>query len=107
MIYSIMPVLMDWSMDSFLDSVKEKLEGWVGVVIAIIGIVMIAAGVYQIAKGLAGHGKAQVSWPVAILLVVIGGLFVGLAGISLFKDIGEGAKTTIDDLGNGVFLPFL
>lgn len=107
MIYSIMPVLMDWSMDSFLESVRDKLKGWVGIVIVIIGIVMIAAGVYQIAKGLAGHGKAQVSWPVAILLVVIGGLFVGLAGISLFEDIGKGAQTTIEELGDGVFLPFL
>lgn len=108
MLMSIMPVFMNWSLDSFLNRVKDKLSGWGGILIVIIGIVMIIAGVYQIAKGLAGHGKAQISWPIAILLVVLGGVFVAISSIALFENIGKGMQTTIEDLGNGsTFIPFL
>lgn len=116
MITSIMPVLMEWSVGEFLKTLKGNMSSWVAGIIGIIGVIMVGAGIYQVAKGLAAHGKAQISWPVAILLIVLGGLFISVSALNLFVDIGKGAQTTINNLGEGkvedavdkknVFLPF-
>lgn len=90
-----------WTLENFLKNAFQKLKGWGGILVTIIGIVMLVAGIYQVAKGLISHGKTQVSWPIAIILILLGAAlaFAGVWG--LMSDIGTGAKGTIEALGEG------
>lgn len=90
-----------WTLENFLNNAFKKLKGWGGILVTIIGIVMLVAGIYQVAKGLISHGKTQVSWPIAIILILLGAAlaFAGVWG--LMSDIGTGARGTIESLGEG------
>lgn len=105
------PVLADsgWSLTKFLDNAFKTLGTWGKVIITIIGVVMLVAGIYQVAKGLISHGKTQVSWPVAILLILIGGALAFASMWDTLKNIGQGSKETIQELGNegSIFLTWL
>lgn len=104
------PILADsngWTLENFLNNAFSKLKGWGGILVTIIGVVMLVAGIYQVAKGLISHGKTQVSWPIAIILILLGAAlaFAGVWG--LMSDIGTGTRGTIEALGEGVILPGL
>lgn len=90
-----------WTLENFLTNAFKKLKGWGGILVTIIGIVMLVAGIYQVAKGLISHGKTQVSWPIAIILILLGAA-LAFAGVwALMGDIGTGARGTIEALGEG------
>lgn len=90
-----------WTLENFLKNAFKKLGNWGSILITIIGVVMLVAGIYQVAKGLISHGKTQVSWPIAILLILLGAAlaFAGVWGI--FEAVGTGTKGTIEALGEG------
>ena len=62
----LMNVAMDWSFDSFLVNLREKLKVWGSGAIMILGVVMILAAVFQIGKGFIMGARAQTSWGMAI-----------------------------------------
>lgn len=98
---------MDWDIGSFLQNATSTLKGWGGLVIMLVGVIMIIVGVVKIASGLISHGKKQVSWVVAILLIIIGGAFLA-GGWGFVSKIAEGGLNTINDLGEngGTIIPY-
>ena len=98
-------VPMAWDLGSFLQNATETLKQWGGYLIILIGVVMVIASVYQIAKGLISHGKTQTNWAIAIILLILGGAFM-VGGFSFVSNIASGGKKTIEDLGQTI-LPML
>lgn len=96
---------MAWDLGSFLQNATETIKQWGGYLIILIGVVMVIAAVYQIAKGLMSGGKTQVNWAVAIVLLILGGAFM-VGGFSFVSNIASGGKKTIEDLGQTI-LPML
>lgn len=96
---------MAWDLGSFLQNATQTLKDWGGYLIILIGVVMVIAAVYQIAKGLMSHGKTQTSWPIAIILLILGGAFM-VGGFSFVSNIASGGKKTIEDLGQTI-IPML
>ena len=91
MMMNLLSMPMAWDLGSFLQNATS------------IGVVMVVWSVVMIARGLISHGKTQVSWPVAIILLILGGAFM-VGGFSFVSNIASGGKQTIEDLGNGTIL---
>ena len=85
-------------LDTFASGANECAYSWGGTILIIIGIALIIAGVYKIAKGLMSGGRAQVNWLVCLLCLAIGG---ALVFSQLAYDIGNGANATLYDMGSG------
>lgn len=101
---SMAGVACSWDLGNFLQNAKSTLQTWGSYLIMLIGVVMVIASVYMIAKGLITHGKGQpVSWPVAIILLILGGAFL-TGGWAFVNDIASGGEQTIRDLGNGTVI---
>ncbi len=96
-----MRVTMDWSIGGFLGGLKTSLITWGQALVIIVGLVMVVAGVIQVAKGLMSGGRAQTNWVVALALLFVGGMLAFSGGWAILKDIGTGAKSTLDTLGGG------
>ena len=99
---------MTFDITTFGQNLYKMLREWGNILIIIIGVVMMIVAIWQIAKGLIQHGKAQVSWAVAIALLIIGGALAsfgaggaieGTAAWDWVEGIAEGGKNTIDALG--------
>lgn len=103
MMMNLLSMPMAWDLGSFLQNATSTLKTWGGYLIVLIGVVMVVWSVVMIARGLISHGKTQVSWPVAIILLILGGAFM-VGGFSFVADIASGGKQTIDELGNGTIL---
>ena len=96
---------MAWDLGSFLQNATETIKQWGGYIIVLIGVVMVIVAVFKIASGLISHGKTQVSWPVAIILLILGGAFM-VGGFTFVSNIASGGKKTIEDLGQTI-IPML
>lgn len=103
MMMNLLSMTMTWDLGSFLKNATSTLEKWGGYLICLIGVVMVVWSVVMIARGLISHGKTQVSWAVAIILLILGGAFM-VGGFSFVSEIASGGKKTIEDLGNGTIL---
>lgn len=90
----------NWDLGSFLAGATNSIKGWGSLVIILIGIIMVIASVYQIAKGLMSRGRTQTNWGVVVLLLLVGGAFM-VGGFEFVSNIAEGGKKTIEDLGGG------
>lgn len=103
MMMNLLSMPMAWDLGSFLQNATSTLKTWGGYLIILIGVVMVVWSVVMIARGLISHGKTQTSWPVAIILLILGGAFM-VGGFSFVSNIAAGGKQTIEDLGNGTIL---
>lgn len=103
MMMNLLSMPMAWDLGSFLQNATSTLKTWGGYLIILIGVVMVVWSVVMIARGLISHGKTQVSWPVTIILLILGGAFM-VGGFSFVSNIASGGKQTIEDLGNGTIL---
>ena len=103
MMMNLLSMPMAWDLGSFLQNATSTLKTWGGYLIILIGVVMVVWSVVMIARGLISHGKTQVSWPVAIILLILGGAFMA-GGFSFVANIASGGKKTIEDLGNATIL---
>lgn len=90
-----------WDLTSFLTNLGNAMQGWGKIIVFIIGTVMVIASAWFIGKGLMSQGRGQTNWALTILLLIIGGAFMATSfgGWELLKNISEGSKTTIDNLG--------
>lgn len=117
----ILPVLMatdsaasdaansKFDITTFLKNATSTLKGWGGLFIGLIGVIMVIVSIFKIASGLISHGKKQVNWVVAILLLIIGGAFIA-GEWSFVYGIAAGGKKTIDELGDGtggLIIPYI
>lgn len=95
------PILAAWDLGSFLQNATTAVKTWGGYFIILVGVIMIIASVYQIARGLMSRGpQGQTNWIVAILLLLLGGAF-SVGGYEFVSSIAAGGKATIEALGNG------
>ena len=101
----VIPSMLDWDLSSFLENSNTTLMRWGALLMFLIGTIMLIWGFIQIAKGLITHGKGQTNWAIAILLVLVGGIFAGAGGWTFFSNIARGAKQTVDDLGHATNVP--
>lgn len=102
-------VPMAWDLGSFLQNSSKTLKQWGGYFIILVGVVMVVASIYQIAKGLISHGKGPgTNWGVAISLLILGGAFM-TGGFAFVANIAGGGQKTINDLGQVIvpMLPFI
>ena len=100
----LMNMVMDWSIDSLLNSVQSKIGTWGQILVVIIGLVMVIAGVFKIAKGLMSHGQGQVNWVLNIALILIGGVLAFGSGWAILEQMGTGTETTLNELGQGTIV---
>lgn len=94
-------VLASSSLGKFFGALTTSVQGYVRIIIMLIGIVMVGFGVYQIAKNLISHGKAQTNWFVTIALIVFGGIFMLSSGFSVLKSFTNSTSNTFNDLSQG------
>lgn len=97
---------LDWDLGSFLNNAGSTLGTWAQYLMVIIGVVCVAIGIYKIASGLISHGKKQVNWAVAIILILLGGALLVTQSWNWIVGIAQGGKETIEDLG-GTIMPML
>lgn len=95
-----------WSITNLLTGAGKTLQSWGSLLMVVIGVVMVIAGVFQIAKGLISHGGqgGRTNWAVAILLIIVGGaigLFGASSGWDFVKGVAQGGKQTLTDLAEG------
>lgn len=96
------PVLATaWDFGDFLTALQQTILSYGKVIIGIIGLIMVVASVYQIAKNLISHGKSQTNWVITIALLLVGGVLMLSSSWDFIKSVSEGGKNTLDDLGQG------
>lgn len=101
------PLVADWDLKSFIVNATTYIKFIGGLVIALMGTAAVVWGAYKFfAKLFGGQSAAQTSWFTVALLIIVGGAAM-TGGGSLVFGIAEGGKTTIEDLGGGMILPYL
>lgn len=94
-----------FSITSLLTNLGKQLNTWGSLIVFIFGLVAIIASVYMIVTGMISHGKKQTSWPIAIGLLIIGGVCTagGSSGAWLFvaNNIAGGGQQTVKDMAEG------
>lgn len=95
-----------FDVEMFLKNATGKIKEWGGLALILIGVILMVVAVFKVASGLISHGKKQVSWPVCIIMFILGGALAsfGLDGVgawSWLQGIANGGKNTIEDLGTG------
>lgn len=85
-----------WTIGKFLGSLQQSFASYGHILTSLIGIVMVIAGVYQVAKNLISHGKGgQTNWIVTFALILVGG---ALALTSGWKLLGDAATSSSHQL---------
>lgn len=100
----------NWKLDTFFSNLFSSIENWGSAIIMIIGLVLIIVGIVKIAQGLMSGGRGQTNWVLAIGMILLGGVLALTSSWKLFREIGKGAKDTLDGMGGsdtGMILPML
>lgn len=96
-------IALAWDLNSFLDSLGGAMQNWGRLIMVIIGVAMLIAAAFFIAKGLMSQGRGQTNWALVILLLVVGGVFFagGAAGggWDTFINVSNGMNDTFNELG--------
>lgn len=72
-------------------------------VIMLAGVVLIIIGIIQIVKGLAGGGRGQVNWVMAIACLLVGGLLT-FGGWNMAASIAKIGQGTVEEInGNDTY----
>lgn len=91
-----------WDLSNFIKNSTTSIEGWIGGVVTLIGIVCMGIAIWRFASGLWSSGQKQTNYPVAFILLLFGGaLYTGGGGFKFMQEIASGGKATIDQLGKG------
>lgn len=89
------------SIGKFIQSMGTNIGSWVKMIVMIIGVIMVGAGIYQIAKNLISHGKGQTNWIVTFSLIIIGAILMLSGGWSFIKDFSKAGENTLDKAAKG------
>lgn len=93
--------MMYASIGKFIQSMGTNIGSWVKMIVMIIGVIMVGAGIYQVAKNLISHGKGQTNWIVTFALIIIGAILMLSGGWGFIKDFSKAGETTLKDAANG------
>ena len=91
-----------WSINKFLSNLNNSLFSWGKIIVTIVGVIMVLAGIFQIAKGLMSGGRSQTNWVLAIALFFLGGALAFTNGFAIVQSLGKGGAQTLNDLGGNV-----
>ena len=89
--------MANWDIGTFLANATDTIQGWGGLFLMLIGVVMIIVAGYKIATGLMSDNK-QVSWFKVVVLLIVGGV-LAFGGYEILSDAASMGKHTIDELG--------
>lgn len=89
------------SIGTFIQTMGKNIGSWVKMIVMIIGVIMVGAGIYQVAKNLISHGKGQTNWIVTLALIVFGAILMLTGGWDFIKTFSSAGKTTLNDAANG------
>lgn len=93
--------MMYASIGKFIQSMGTNIGSWVKMIVMIIGVIMVGAGIYQVAKNLISHGKGQTNWIVTFALIIIGAILMLSGGWSFIRAFSKAGETTLKDAANG------
>ena len=85
------------SIGNFIKSMGTNIGSWVKMIVMIIGVIMVGAGIYQVAKNLISHGKGQTNWIVTFALIIIGAILMLSGGWQFIKDFSTAGKSTLEN----------
>lgn len=90
-----------WDLNTFLGNLGTAMKVWGQLIMVVLGVAMLIAAAFFIAKGLMSQGRGQTNWALVILLFVIGGVFLagGVGGWNTFVDMSDGMNNTVQKLG--------
>ena len=94
-------MMYDASIGKFIQSMGTNIGSWVKMIVMIIGVIMVGAGIYQVAKNLISHGKGQTNWIVTFALIIIGAILMLSGGWGFIKDFSKAGENTLKDAANG------
>lgn len=93
--------MMYASIGKFIQSMGTNIGSWVKMIVMIIGVVMVGAGIYQVAKNLISHGKGQTNWIVTFALIIIGAILMLAGGWDFIKSFSTAGQNTLKDAAEG------
>ena len=93
--------MLAWDLNTFLNKLGGAMKEWGKLIMIILGVAMLIAAAFFIAKGLMSQGRGQTNWALVILLFVIGGVFLagGTGGWDTFVNMSDGMNNTVQKLG--------
>jgi hypothetical protein len=89
------------SIGTFIQTMGKNVGSWVKMIVMIIGVIMVGAGIYQVAKNLISHGKGQTNWIVTLALIIFGAILMLTGGWDFIKTFSSAGKTTLNNAANG------
>ena len=89
------------SIGKFIQSMGTNIGSWVKMIVMIIGVIMVGAGIYQVAKNLISHGKGQTNWIVTFALIIIGAILMLSGGWGFIKAFSKSGQNTLERAANG------
>lgn len=87
-----------WDLGSFLGELQSQGMNWLSGIVALIGLVLLGVGVYKGARGLMSRNNGQTSWPMVILMIVLGVLLL-TSGVRGVMQLGQFGIDTVQGLG--------
>jgi len=94
-------MMYDASIGTFIESMGKNIGSWVKMIVMIIGVIMVGAGIYQVAKNLISHGKGQTNWIVTFALIIIGAVLMLTGGWDFIKAFSKAGGNTLKGSADG------
>ena len=89
------------SIGTFIQTMGKNIGSWVKMIVMIIGVIMVGAGIYQVAKNLISHGKGQTNWIVTLALIIFGAILMLTGGWDFIKTFSDAGQTTLNNAATG------
>lgn len=92
-----------WDVETFLGTAQSKAKTIGAMIIVLAGIICLIIAVVKLVAGIVKAGKPggqPTNWIVIVCLFVVAGVCL-FGGISLFAQISEGLKDTMEGMGSG------
>ncbi len=102
MLETLTGVLGAWDLMSALSNAGTLVKAIGGAVLGVLGVIAVLTAVLNTVSKLTSE-QSNKRWGRITSLFVLGGLMLA-GGLTLFISIAQGAKTTVDGLGNGLIL---